>query len=47
MDLIKAMKERIAKSGANKKEILYFGKDCQAHPFPPGIGQGLPVPVPQ
>lgn len=28
MDLIKAMKERIAKSGANKKEILYFGKDA-------------------
>lgn len=28
MDLIKTMKERIAKSGANKKEILYFGKDA-------------------
>lgn len=28
-NLIKEMKERIAKSGANKKEILYFGKDSQ------------------
>lgn len=26
-DLIKAMKEKIAKSGASKKDILYFGKD--------------------
>lgn len=26
--LIKEMKDRIAKSGANKKEILYFGKDA-------------------
>lgn len=26
-NLIKKMKERIAKSGASKKEILYFGKD--------------------
>lgn len=26
-NLIKAMKENIAKSGANKKEILYFAKD--------------------
>lgn len=27
MDLIKKMKDRIAKSGTSKKEILYFGKD--------------------
>lgn len=28
MNLIKKMKERIAKSGTSKKEILYFGKDA-------------------
>lgn len=27
MNLIKKMKERIAKSGSSKKEIMYFGKD--------------------
>lgn len=27
MNLIKKMKDRIAKSGSSKKEILYFGKD--------------------
>lgn len=29
MNIIKAMKEKIAKSGASKKDILYFGKDSK------------------